>query len=262
MLKGMAILAFVVVFAISAVKLVPAQQKTPTNEQERQGDQLSTTVNETNNCVSAQQKEDSADGVQWWHKFVTWPESWTAWAIIVTLGAFIWQACLMRGHAKHLRSLAEHIVASERAWIIAVLPAPIRSTSKAATFKIATRAENRGRTPAFVTETACAAIVLPKSDSLPKTPPDYPDVTKYDGLGVPLAPEGGFGGELVGVFTDEAGVLKGDFVLWVLGYAKYRDVFLKEIRETRYCFQWEPFADGYEHSQFVVGGPEGYNRAT
>jgi hypothetical protein len=260
MLKRLAILAVVV--TVLAAELVSAQQNAPPKEQQRQSNQLSTTINETNNCVPTQQKKDSADSVQWWHKFITWPESWETWALIVTFGVIAWQACLMRVHAKHLRSLTEHVVASERAWVIAELPPLVKSASETAIFRIAIRTKNRGRTPAFILETACATIVLPKSDSLPKSLPDYPDVTKYDGLGVPLAPEGGFGGELVGVFTDEAGVLKGDFVLWVLGYVKYRDVFMTKIRETHYCFQWEPFAGGYKDAQFVVGGPPGHNRAT
>lgn len=260
MLKILAIVA--IVFSVLAMEAMPTQQKVPTKEQQRQSDQFLPIINQTNNCASAQQNQNAGDSSPQWHKFVTWPESWTAWAIIVTLGAFIWQGCLMRGHSKHLRSLAEHVVASERAWVIAALPPLVRSTSKTATFRIAPRTKNRGRTPAFVMETACATIILPKNASLPKIPPGYPDVTKYDGLGVPLAPEGEFGGDFVGVFTDEAGVLKGDLVLWVLGYVKYRDVFLTEIRETDYCFQWEPFAGGYNGSQFVIGGPEGYNRAT
>lgn len=99
---------FVVIVAVSAMELMPAQQKAPAKEDHGQSNQpFSTTINEANNCVPPQQKESSADSVQGWHKFVTWPESWTAWAIIVTLGALTWQACLMRVHGKHMHSLAK-----------------------------------------------------------------------------------------------------------------------------------------------------------
>jgi len=84
MLKQVAIFVFVVVVAVSAVELVAAQKKTATNEKTGQSNQLPTTINETNNCAPAQQKEDAADSVPEWHKFVTWPGSWETWALIVT----------------------------------------------------------------------------------------------------------------------------------------------------------------------------------
>jgi hypothetical protein len=117
MLKWLAILVFAVIVAVSAMELMAAQKNTTTQDNAWERNQLLPTINKSNNCVPAQQKEGSADSVQGWHKFVTWPESITAWALIFTFFAIASQACLMRVHARHLRSLAEHIVTSERAWV-------------------------------------------------------------------------------------------------------------------------------------------------
>ncbi len=102
-----ALLVLVVILTVSAVELMAAQKNAPAKEQQGQSEQLSTTTNETNNCVPAQQKENSADSVQGWHKFVTWPGSWETWALIVTFGVIAWQAFLMRIHGKHMHSLAK-----------------------------------------------------------------------------------------------------------------------------------------------------------
>jgi hypothetical protein len=105
MLKHMAIFVFVVIVAVSAVKLMATQKKTTAQENAGERNQLSTTIN-SNNCVPAQQEESSANSVQGWHKFVTWPEGITAWALIFTLFAIASQAWLMRVHAGHLEELA------------------------------------------------------------------------------------------------------------------------------------------------------------
>jgi hypothetical protein len=107
MLKWLAMFAFAVILTVSAMELMAAQQKAPSSNQQGQGNQFPTSTNETNNCVSAQQKEGSADSVEGWHKFVTWPGSWETWALIVTFGVIAWQAILMRTHGKHLHSLAK-----------------------------------------------------------------------------------------------------------------------------------------------------------
>jgi len=109
MRKRLTLAVFVVVVAVSAVELMAAQKKTAPKENARESSQLPTTINQTNNCISTQQKEPSADSVEGWHKLITWPEGITAWALILTLGAITWQACLMRIHASHLDKLASAV---------------------------------------------------------------------------------------------------------------------------------------------------------
>lgn len=157
---------------------------------------------------------------------------------------------------------AKAVMDSERAWMIAEMNPLSKSMTGSSTFKIAPRMRNKGKTPAFIVESATSAVVLPKGNSLPKTPNAYPSVAKWDGRGVPLAPEGEIGGDFFGEFHDEQGVLKGDWVLWVYGYVKYHDAFLREIRETHYCFRWEPLMNDYKGSQFSIDGLDGYNKAT
>lgn len=44
-------------------------------------------------AVSPQQETNRGQsGLQWWHKLLTWPNGITAWFLLLTLGAIIWQA--------------------------------------------------------------------------------------------------------------------------------------------------------------------------
>ena len=53
-----------------------------------------------------QEAQEGQPKVAWWHVLITWPEGITTWAVILTLGAIIWQAFLMRKHAEHFEKLA------------------------------------------------------------------------------------------------------------------------------------------------------------
>jgi len=162
MLKRLALSVLVVIVSVGAVELVSAQKKTSTQEKTRESNPLPTTINETNNCVPTQQKEGSANGVQGWHKFVTWPESWTAWAIIVTLGVISWQACLMRIHAKHFAILADatfkQTEISRKALISQFRPkVPVRSmwlTQNNGALMVEIWVTNTGDTPAHIAHSA------------------------------------------------------------------------------------------------------------
>jgi hypothetical protein len=156
---------------------------------------------------------------------------------------------------------ANHVVAAERAWMVAAMNPLAKTRTRASLYRIAPRLRNRGKTPAFILETAGGAVVLASGDPLPDIIPPLA-VEKWEEPGIPLAPEAEFGGEIIQPFSDEGAVLKGDVVLWVFGYVKYRDALVKDIRESRYCFRWEGPDLGHPEGQFVIDGPPGYNKAT
>jgi hypothetical protein len=86
----LAILAF-------AVPTVPQQQK-PTGQQDARKSQRDAkqadvpTAPISNNQATSYYEQPRENKPQGWHKLVAWPEGITAWAIMLTLGAIIWQA--------------------------------------------------------------------------------------------------------------------------------------------------------------------------
>ncbi len=61
----------------------------------------------TNNQATSYYQEHTPDTPQGWHKLVSWPEGITAWAILLTLGAIIWQAWETRKAAKGASASAD-----------------------------------------------------------------------------------------------------------------------------------------------------------
>jgi hypothetical protein len=273
--KFLAILA--ITFAVLTMEAVPAQKKAPNNEQERQTNQLPTTINETNNCIPAQQKDDTADSAPGWHKFVTWPGSWETWALIVTFAVITWQACLMRSHAKHLRSLAEHIALSERAQVLlhtkkTLLPvlipidAPPTQPGEHIFAHCLISLKNFGRTPAHV----CACEFEMQIGQSEKSPPSVGFYEKtfrssiytiapneHWPIQATLLPDG---------FVNSATLKEideGTRFLWLCGVVRYRDVFREKgkIPETRVCMLYETRTN-QPKPYWRVEGPSEYNRTT
>ena len=145
--------------------------------------------------------------------------------------------------------------------MIADLGQPIFFQPPRSAVIISPQIRNKGKTPAFIVEAASAAIVLKKDESLPKKPP-YPDPAKWDGRGLPLAPDGTIGGNVATKFEDMQQIIDGKMVIWVFGYVKYNDVFGRKIRETKYCVRWEPELRTLKIPQYSFDGPDGYNEAT
>lgn len=88
-----------IIFAISLVA-TSGQQQRPTRERQRETQQPPPAVTITTNESSAHYEQKDADKPQGWHKFVTWPEGIVTWAIILTLGAIVWQAVETRRSVK------------------------------------------------------------------------------------------------------------------------------------------------------------------
>jgi hypothetical protein len=194
------------------------------------------------------------------------------WAIGVALGTMIliyWQSKATADAAKAALLQANHIVTSERAWMIAEagdagIPAEIEGATGIRWTEFSVRFVNKGKTPAFLIEAGCCGKVLPHGEELPTIQPPYgeKEIFKWDGKGLPLLPGADVHKNHLGTWAnDPVKITSGFDVLWIYGYIKYSDAF-EFVRETWYCYRWVHEIERYQASGFIAGGPESYNRAT
>ena len=106
----------VVIVAISFAPITMAKQQQATaKERQRETQQPAPAVTITTNesCTHYEQKRE--DKPQGWHKLVAWPEGIVTWAIILTLGAIIWQSSETRRAAIAANRAIEIQISKERA---------------------------------------------------------------------------------------------------------------------------------------------------
>jgi hypothetical protein len=211
-----------------------------------------------------------------WAKYVTWPEGVGAWAVILTLLAIAWQSAETHAAARATQDSVraaekqtEHIITSERAWMIAEagdagIPPEIEGATGIRWTEFSVRFVNKGKTPAFLLEVGYCGQVLPYGEKLPTVQPPYreKEISKWEGKGLPLLPGAAVHKNHVGTWAnDPVKITRGFDVLWVYGYIKYGDAF-GFVRETWYCYRWIQEIERYQASGFIAGGPESYNHAT
>jgi hypothetical protein len=201
------------------------------------------------------------DGPHGWLKFVTWPEGITAWAIIFTLGAIVWQAVETRRTAQAaLMSVEASKNATKkqlRAYIaVTAGSADPQDRIRGRKFKATLTLTNSGQTPAhnvrFTTKAAALPHPLPVDTVLPE----------------PLEDEGGStlgagqSGNMIGEaesFQDDHKVQGTMFktngnAFYVWGIVHYDDAF-GERHYTRFCFlvYWTPESI---HIEYAAGRNE------
>jgi hypothetical protein len=205
-----------------------------------------------------------------WHDKVAWGASLLLLLVAaVTLWWFIIQTIATKKAAEASLAQTNHIITSERAWMIAapedaVIPPEVQGATGVRWTEFSVRFVNKGKTPAFLREIGYRGIVLPHGETLPINQPPYEEkeISKWDGNGLPLLPEADVRKNHVGTWAnDPVRISRGFDVLWVCGYIKYDDAFTI-ARETWYCYRWAPEIKGHQVSGFFADGPESYNRAT
>ena len=93
----------------------------------------------------------------------------------------------------------DHIVTSERAWIVVHIegeriPPEIQGATGIRWTPFEVRITNKGKTPAYLIESGHRGVILPNNKSLPEIPEPYEDmgvvkaITKWEGEGLPLQP--------------------------------------------------------------------------
>jgi hypothetical protein len=166
-----------------------------------------------------------------------------------------------------IKRQANYTVTSERAWFVcrAILQWD-QNEYREIIARISYVYENIGKTPGFITEVGFAVTALNETQELPQNPANYryEDKTEWTGHGLPIIPGDNMGRRAIWKPTqpqlDEW--QRRELVIWVHGYVKYRDCFVKRMRETHYCLRLKPGTDERNAVPFVIDGPPAYHRAT
>ena len=268
------------IFGLLMVVLVGAQKPLPVNGHQQQ-EHSETHTNSTSPpappvCTSDVCKEN-AENAERYAYYKAHPKEYLKAAIApANLANWILAALGVIGGLLALSTLrtfkrqTEHIVTSERAWMVAEpcdpdIPPEIEGmTTGIRHVRFSVRFKNMGKTPAFLLEIRYSGNVLPSKEQLPAVHPEYEEreIFKWEGGGLPLLPQDNIHKNHVNTWAKEPVLITRGFdVLWVYGYIKYGDAF-GENRETWFCYRWVEEIEGWQKSGFIKGGPESYNRAT
>lgn len=268
-MKPVFILAIVLAFLIY---LAPRgySQNSPTDDQKESQNQPASPSGQIH--AKTKTKAPKQEPPQWYES----PE----WILVIVgfVTAFVigWQSWEARKAAEASREAANaalrqanHIVTSERAWMIAEpgdvnIPPEIEGATGIRWTEFSVRFVNKGKTLAFLLEIGYRGKVLPHRESLPalQLPYEEKEIHKWSGKGLPLLPGADVYKPHLGTWAnDPVKITRGYDALWVYGYIKYADAF-GFARETWYCYRWVHEIERYQSSGFIAGGPESYNRAT
>lgn len=182
-------------------------------------------------------------------------------AAFSTLGVIRRQTTAAEAAAKAALRQAEHMVTSQRAWIIAspqtpTPPIPPVSDHENAMAPMLVSVnilfDNKGNTPAFIRKIATGACAIPSNQM-----PDFTSTQQSGELGdVPVVPGHSFGWEHERVQIERAiKIRSGELSLWIYGIVSYADTF-NEKRDTGFCFRFEPSS-----GQWLISGNPGDNWA-
>ncbi|HEY4904616.1 MAG TPA: hypothetical protein VIH89_14175 [Candidatus Sulfotelmatobacter sp.] len=145
--KRLAIIAILVTLTPAAVA---CQQQVSTYERQREAQQATQPSSAITKDSSTHYQQPRDDKPQGWHKFVTWPEGVTTWAILFTLGAIAWQAIETRRAAQATARYAEAFIESQRP-TLATYPKgnPFADLMDKDTPSVQLSLMNRGQTTAY-----------------------------------------------------------------------------------------------------------------
>jgi len=209
---------------------------------------------------SLHDRDKDSDRPRDWHKFVTWPESWTAWAIIATLLAIAYQSYWTR-------RATEEIARHERPWLlIEGISFDEPGTTAANNGKFANEAfhytlKNYGRTPARILALSSRVDIGESSDF-----PPHPEVYALKDFAVNphIIPQRDYREHhtpLALPVSDQQllFILSGELFLWACAIVRYEDVHGNRY-ETRVCYRND--SDANKISVLRLDGPAGYNKTT
>jgi hypothetical protein len=117
MLKNIVFLGVLLALAVPAVanrhQVVSERSTSQSQQNTQQPSPAAAPI--TNNQTTAYYQQDAKDKPVGWHKFVTWPEGFTAWLLMLTLIAIIWQAKATADAARATKNSVQLIIDKERA---------------------------------------------------------------------------------------------------------------------------------------------------
>jgi len=271
MLKCLAILSAVI---IGLTIYVACQNQGAASQGQQQGANPTVApVSPSAHDEQAQNNTNKASGnLPGWYRLFAWPDGTTAWAIILTLIAIAEQTRQTAIAAKATRQATEHLISSERAWVLAT---EVRLTSGAKDSPygvdqvfIHCAAKNVGNSAARVLSLKAIMAIGPISDpgktwdedlySLDKkaTPRWVIMRDKNTALNCPIPGFKANPGDKV------AAPLGPDETTFIHGVIRYWDMFSETNRFTRFCYRWQKPPDGISGDGYYPAGGDRYNQQT
>jgi hypothetical protein len=268
MLRKIVLLCIFLPFAVPAM---PQQQKPPGQQDARksqrdtkQADVPAAPI--TNNQATAYYEQPRENKPQGWHKLVTWPEGITAWAILFTLGAIIWQAVETRKAAIAARDSINTFISKERARLrIEVEPLNYEwpkevSLGPPIDFKLC----YNGTTEAFIKISEVWCDISDSKEPCPGKISSILDIPKVITKDTVLKEQKALiWPSLSGDTLQE--VKDGKSFVHFYGFVRYTDVFDKE-RETGWYYPWSveahPYFPEITNSRWVRRKCAGYDQET
>lgn len=211
----------------------------------------------------------------WWHPLIAWPEGITVWVILLTLIVIGWQSLETRNAARAALVQANHMVSSDRAWLIIrpemkdYIPSDYE---KQPAIKWSVR--NAGNTIAQLVSTACVYQLI--SVAYLKELPSEPDYSLPIELAdFPLPPKDSIGfttnliepprSEAVDLLDHETvnTIQLGLLVLMAYGFVRYMDAY-GNLRESRFCERYYWPKEGAQYLGFrpMFDAPRAYTQYT
>lgn len=245
------------IFAIVAI-LTPismsAQKQHPSNQHQRDAQQASQPIAITTNCNCTSHDQNDKDKPHGWHKLVTWPEGVATWALILTLGAIVWQSVETRRATNSQRS-------KDRARLfVEVSDGPDYVDFKNLTpsslgyWSLGIEVTQHGSTKAFNLTGRAIVIVRPAKEKRPR----FPRWRMLPLIGLPpmvedkpnLLIEGAIGFKAVDNLVLDR-INREKSCIHFLGEIQYQDIF-NASRKTTFRYTWVP-----EWRERIPGGEPG-----
>jgi len=183
-----------------AIVLMSYEEHRSSIEYQRECQEHSASIGTTSpkqKAPSAEECQDPKDYMPWWYVLVAWPEGVTAWLLILTLGAIVWQAWETRKAAEATKDSANaaygSVTFAQAQWeltkekerarldvkggVLSVENIPVENTAEEYWhLKAIMRARNIGASRAFIIQSSSQFLVKPRDDET------YPEPSAFNQL--------------------------------------------------------------------------------
>lgn len=289
MLKALAILAFLLLGATIFVT-IEDQRSAERAPQQTAQQPTSAVASGQGNQQSQGNTQKPSRNLPSLHRFFTWPDSMTAWAILLTLWAIAWQSNETKKAAEAAHMNAQAIVDAERAWMLPKITQPdyreillLTDRGDDWNLPIEITFTNHGHTPAIAINASwkfySESIVDPRSQTWVLVLPEPP---YYDSEIVPFSPGAIYvhndktrfylGIPRAFLTAEQNAWQLGQKCLSVRGFIEYRDIF-QNRHITRFCYAFQKVSEIRRIERVLTGkppipyefrkaGPDVYNEIT
>jgi len=257
---------------IGAITLVTYEEHKASDKYQRDCQSHVSAVSSARNNDNAYRADECQDPKQympWWYVLIAWPDGITAWSLLATLGAIVWQAVETRKAAIGAINAAQ---ATQRSIEVTIHMQRARMGIRTGTVKDAPNAfefhaVNLGNTNAKLFYARGFFVKIEGGQPLPDTPPYVAEEVRQKII-TWVSPGGDFRLKVQQNQIERAMLLdlrdeakRNDIrfhghTLWAYGRICYEDGINPEVREKRFCYYVSINEDG--DAELVAGGPDSY----